>query len=65
MFQFVDWLKVVAAMLITNSHYADIWPVSAMAMGGHIGNCLYFFLSGFCLYNIKDGEKGNIPKSKS
>lgn len=54
MFQFVDWLKVFAAMLITNSHYADIWPVSAMAMGGHIGNCLYFFLSGFCLYNIKD-----------
>lgn len=54
MFQFVDWLKVVAATLITNSHYADIWPVSAMAMGGHIGNCLYFFLSGFCLYNIKD-----------
>lgn len=54
MFQFVYWLKAIAAGLITNSHYSNIWPVSAIAMGGHIGNCLYFFLSGFCLYNIKD-----------
>lgn len=54
MFQFVYWLKAIAAVFITNAHYADIWPVSAMAMGGHIGNCLYFFLSGFCLYNIRE-----------
>lgn len=54
MFEFVNWLRVIAAVLITNSHYADIWPVSALAFGGHIGNCIYFFLSGFCLYNIKE-----------
>lgn len=40
--------------MITNSHYANVWPVSAMAFGGHFGNCIYFFLSGFCLHNIKD-----------
>lgn len=54
MYQFIYWLKAAAAILITNSHYADIWPVSALAAGGHLGNCLYFFVSGFCLFYIKD-----------
>lgn len=54
MFGFVNWLKAIAAVFITNSHYADIWPISSLAMGGHLGNCLYFFLSGFCLFNIKE-----------
>lgn len=54
MFQFVYWLRAIAAIMITNSHYANIWPISALAFGGHFGNCIYFFLSGFCLYNIKE-----------
>lgn len=54
MFQFVYWLRAIAAVLITNAHYADIWPISALAVGGHLGNCIYFFLSGFCLYNIRE-----------
>lgn len=54
MYQFVYWLKAIAAIFITNSHYADIWPVSALAFGGHLGNCLYFFVSGFCLYHIRE-----------
>lgn len=54
LYQFVYWLRAIAAVMITNSHYADIWPISAMAFGGHFGNCIYFFLSGFCLYKIKD-----------
>ncbi|MBE5958656.1 MAG: acyltransferase [Lachnospiraceae bacterium] len=54
MFQFIIWLRAIAAMLITNSHYADIWPISKMAFGGHIGNCIFFFVSGFCLYDIKE-----------
>lgn len=54
MFQFVYWLKAIAAILITNAHYADIWPIPSFAFGGHLGNCIYFFLSGFCLYNIKE-----------
>lgn len=58
MFQFVNWLKAIAAVFITNSHYANIWPVSALAMGGHLGNCLFFLVSGFCLYQVK----GSFPR---
>lgn len=54
MFQFVYWLKTAAAILITNSHYGDVWPNAAMTVGGHLGNCLYFLLSGFCLYHIRE-----------
>lgn len=54
MFQFVYWLKTVAAVLITNSHYADIWPISSLAAGGHLANCIFFLVSGFCMYHVKD-----------
>lgn len=54
MFQFVYWLKAIAAIFITNAHYEGIWPIPAMAFGGHLGNCLYFFVSGFCLYRIRE-----------
>lgn len=54
MFEFVYWLRAIAATMITNSHFADIWPISALAFGGHFGNCIYFFLSGFLLFNIRD-----------
>lgn len=62
MFNFVYILKCLAAILITNSHYADIWPISALAFGGHFGNCIYFFVSGFCLANIKDPMYKWYPK---
>lgn len=54
MFQFVNWLKAFATIFITNSHYGAIWPISAMAVGGHLGNCLFFMVSGFCMYNIRE-----------
>ena len=54
MFQFVYWLKAFAALSITNAHYANIWPSPSLAFGGHMGNCIFFFVSGFCLYNIKE-----------
>lgn len=53
MFEFIDIIKVLSTILITNSHYANIWPISAMAMGGLLGNVLFFAVSGFCLYEIK------------
>ena len=34
MYSFVDLLKAMAALLITNSHYGEIWPISALATGG-------------------------------
>ena len=54
MFQFVNWLKAFATIFITNSHYGEIWPISAIVVGGHLGNCLFFMLSGFCMYNIRE-----------
>ena len=54
MFEFINYLKFIATLLITNSHFGDIWPVSAMASGGLLGNILFFAVSGFLLFNIKD-----------
>jgi len=54
LFEFIVWLRVIAAIFITNSHYADVWPYHQLAFGGHLGNNLFFLISGFCLYNVKD-----------
>lgn len=47
----LDLLKVIAVLLITNSHfrvlYQDINP--ALATGGVPGNAMFFFVSGFAL----------------
>ncbi|MBE5741931.1 MAG: acyltransferase, partial [Clostridiales bacterium] len=32
-----------------------IWPISAMAAGGMLGNIIFFAVSGFCLAEIKGG----------
>ena len=54
MVEFINYLRVFATILITNSHYAGIWPVSAMASGGLLGNIIFFAASGFCLFKIKE-----------
>ena len=51
---FIDCLRAIATILITNSHYSEIWPISALAIGGLLGNVLFFAVSGFCLFNIKE-----------
>ena len=53
-YEFINVLKVLAAILITNSHYTNIWPYSFMAFGGLLGDVLYFAISGFCLADIKE-----------
>ncbi len=53
MSEFIIVIKCLATILITNSHYGNVWPVSFMAMGGLMGNTLFFGASGFCLYEIK------------
>ena len=47
----VDLMKFFAAILITNSHMATLYPVkyALFATGGAIGDALFFFCSGFCL----------------
>ena len=53
MFDFIYLLRIVAALLITNSHYEAVYPVSAIANGGLLGDVLFFAVSGFCLYPVK------------
>lgn len=54
MFNFINYIRVIATALITNSHFSNIWPISALAAGGMLGNILFFAVSGFCLFVIKD-----------
>ncbi len=53
MFEFINYLKLIATVLITNSHFKNIWPTSALATGGLLGNVIFMAVSGFLLYNIK------------
>lgn len=53
MFEFINYLKLIATVLITNSHFKNIWPTSALATGGLLGNVIFMAVSGFLLYSIK------------
>lgn len=53
MITFINWLRALAAVFITNSHYEGIYPIDLLANGGLIGDVLFFAVSGFCLCNIK------------
>ena len=47
----IDLLKCFAALLITNSHMGALYgKYSFLAMGGCIGDVLFFFCSGFTLF---------------
>lgn len=58
---FITFLRAVAAMIITNSHYVGVYPTDLIANGGLFGDVIFFAVSGFCLYNIRDSWK-NAPK---
>ena len=46
----IDILKVIAVLLIINSHADDMYPhMKVLATGGAIGDCLFLFCSGFTL----------------
>ena len=48
----IDILKFMAAVLITNSHMDLLYgKYSILATGGAIGDVLFFFCSGFTLFN--------------
>ncbi len=55
MITFIVWLRCLAALLITNSHYTGIYPIDVIANGGLIGDIVFFAVSGYCLTNIKTG----------
>lgn len=46
-------LRILGAILITNSHYEAIYPHAIFANGGLLGDVLFFAVSGFCLYPIR------------
>ena len=50
---FITFLRALAACLITNAHYTGIYPTDLIANGGLIGDVLFFAVSGYCLYNVK------------
>lgn len=54
MYYFINYLRTIATVLITNSHYSNIWPIADLAAGGLLGNILFFAASGFCLLSIKE-----------
>lgn len=49
MLQFIYVIKTFATILITNSHFDNLYPVAALSIGGALGNSLFFLASGFCL----------------
>ncbi len=56
------FLRFVAIVCIANSHLDALYPLSALATGGSIGNALFFMLSGYGLFlskNLKDASFGS------
>ena len=47
----INYLRAIATLLITNSHFDVLYPASLdfLGFGGLFGNCLFFYISGYCL----------------
>lgn len=54
MIEYATFLRALAAILITNSHYTGVYPIDILASGGLLGDVIFFALSGFVLVNIKE-----------
>lgn len=59
MYQFIIVLRTIACLLITNSHGEAVYPIRILASGGLLGDVIYFAVSGYCLYSLK--ETGFLP----
>lgn len=51
--QWIFWLKIIACLLITNSHCRAIYPAYFLAIGGGFGNAIFFAISGYLAVDIK------------
>ena len=58
----ISFLRTFAALIIINSHCGSLYPISALAKGGALGNSLFFLMSGFLLYPLKLGFSEWIKK---
>lgn len=46
----IDILKCLAALLVTHSHFENVYgDYAVLATGGSFGDCLFFFCSGYTL----------------
>lgn len=59
---FIDYLKAFGVLLVMNSHFDKLYPISALATGGAMGNGLFFIVSGFCLWPVKEEFRGWMTK---
>lgn len=50
---YITVLRAFAACIIVNSHYTGIYPNDIIANGGLLGNILFFAISGYCLFSVK------------
>lgn len=55
MYVFIDILKTIGAVLITNSHFDELYPYKIMSTGGALGNAIFFLVAGFCLSHKIEG----------
>ena len=62
MFEFINVLKVIGALLITNSHFDSLYPSAALSIGGSLGNVCFFLASGFCLSSKISVGGGTLKK---
>ena len=53
---YIDLLKVIAVFLIINSHCEPVYSIKQLAMGGALGNSLFFICSGFCLKEVIENK---------
>ena len=51
---YITVLRALASVFVTNAYYTGVYPIELIANGGLLGDVLFFAISGFCLYNIKD-----------
>lgn len=50
----INTLKLLAILIVFNSHCDALFPISVFATGGAIGNSLFFIVSGYLLSIKKD-----------
>lgn len=61
----IELLKFIAVVLVMNSHMEMLYgKYSFMATGGAIGDCLFFFASGFTIFLGRGGRFDNWYKRR-